>query len=101
MLIDQIKENDIALKKQRKETMTDEDYADDLALLANTSAQAEYLLHSPEKFTEAMASTWMQIKLCICFKQKGVPSTLCGKPLRLEDQVTYFGINISSIETCT
>ena len=31
------------------ETMTDTDYADDLALLANIPAQTESLLHNPEQ----------------------------------------------------
>ena len=31
------------------ETMTDSDYADDLVLLANRPAQAEFLQHSPEQ----------------------------------------------------
>ena len=35
--IDQIKENEFTLKKSKKQTMTDADYADDLALLTNTS----------------------------------------------------------------
>ena len=55
MLIDQMKENCFTLKKKKKnpksrrypaETLTDADFVDDLALLGNTSAQAESLLHS-------------------------------------------------------
>ena len=47
MSIDQIKENGFTLKytKSRRypiETMTDADYTDDLALCANTPAQAEF-----------------------------------------------------------
>ena len=53
MFIDLIKENVFTLEKARSwyrvESMTDADYADDLALLTNTSAQAESLLHSLEK----------------------------------------------------
>ena len=46
-----IKENGFTLKKTRSrqylaETMTDADYADDLALLANTSAKVKSLLYS-------------------------------------------------------
>ena len=49
--IDLIKENSFTLKKDRckrypAETKTDADYTDDLALLANTSPQAEYLLQA-------------------------------------------------------
>ena len=42
---DLLKENGFMLKK----TITDADYADDLALLANIPTQAESLLHSLEQ----------------------------------------------------
>ena len=53
MLIDMIKENGFTLKKARNkryptETITNADYADDIALLANTPSQAESLLYSLE-----------------------------------------------------
>ena len=35
-------------KKQKIQTITDVDYANDISLLANTPAQAETLLHSLE-----------------------------------------------------
>ena len=73
------------------ETMTDADYADDLALLVNTLAQAEFLLHSREQaaggivlYVNAYKNEW------ICFKQKETISTLSG--------ITYFGSSISFIE---
>ena len=49
--IDKIKENGFKLTKERSswypaKTITEADYADDIALLANTPAQAETLLHS-------------------------------------------------------
>ena len=49
-----MKENGIKLTKERSrrytaQTITDVDYADDIALLANTPAQAESLLHSLER----------------------------------------------------
>ena len=52
--IDKIRENDFELTKKRSKrypakTITDADYADDLALLANTPNQAETLLHSLER----------------------------------------------------
>ena len=52
-LIDKIRENGFELTKKRSKrypakTITDADYADDLALLANTPNQAETLLHSLE-----------------------------------------------------
>ena len=50
---DKIKENGFMLTKERSSTypahiITDADNADDIALLANASAQAETLLHSQE-----------------------------------------------------
>ena len=51
--IDKIRENYFELTKKRSrrypaKTITDADYADDIALLANTPNQAETLLHSLE-----------------------------------------------------
>ena len=53
-LIDKIRENgfELAKKRSRKysaKTITDADYADDIAVLANTPNQAETLLHSWER----------------------------------------------------
>ena len=52
--IDKIKENDFELTKKKSrrypaKTITDTDYADDIAILANTPNQAETLLHSLER----------------------------------------------------
>ena len=51
--IDLMKENSLTLEKARSKqyptwTIMDVDYADDIALLANTLTQAESLLHSLE-----------------------------------------------------
>ena len=51
--IDKMKDNGfkLAKKKSRRyptQTITDVDYADDIAILANTPAKAETLLHSLE-----------------------------------------------------
>ena len=51
--IDKIRENGFELTKKRSrrypaETITDADYADDIAILTNTPNQAETLLHSLE-----------------------------------------------------
>ena len=53
MSIDIMKENDFKLAKERSrryavQTITDANYADDIALLANTPTRAESLLHSLE-----------------------------------------------------
>ena len=52
--IDKIRENGFELTKKRSrrypaKTITDADYADDVAILANTPNQAEALLHSLER----------------------------------------------------
>ena len=52
--IDKIKENGFELTKKRSrrypaKTITDADYADDIAIMANTPTQAEKLLHSLER----------------------------------------------------
>ena len=49
-----MKDNSFNLTKERSrrylaQTITDADYADDIALLANTPAQTETLLHSLER----------------------------------------------------
>ena len=54
--IDKVKENGFELTKERSrrypaKTLTDTDYADELALLANAPVQTETLLHSLERAT--------------------------------------------------
>ena len=54
-----MKENVFSLKKPRRrrylgETITDADYADDIAHLANTPTQAEFQLHSLEQAAEGI-----------------------------------------------
>ena len=58
--INLIKENGFILKKARSgrysaQTITDADYADDIALLPNTLTQAESLLHSLEQVAGGIA----------------------------------------------
>ena len=102
--IDKIKENGFELTKKRSRrypatTITDADYADDIAILANTPDQAETLLHSLE---QAAAS----IGLCVnahkaeymCYNQTGDISTLEGTPLKLVDKFTYLGSSVESTE---
>ena len=62
--IDRIKENGFELTKKRSrtypaKTITDADYADDIAILANTPYQAEALLH-----IEILQLIKHQIKIC-------------------------------------
>ena len=89
--IDKIKENGFKLTKERSrkytaKTITDADYADDIALLANASAQAENLLHSQERvaagsglYVNAHKTEYM------CFNQTGDISSLDGSSLKLVD----------------
>ena len=75
---------------------TDADYADDLALLTNTSVQAECLLHSREQAARGLDIN--SDKKVLCFKQDNAISTISVKTLKFE-HFTYLGSNISSTES--
>ena len=101
--IDKIREKGFELTKKRSKrypakTITGADYADDLALLANTPNQAETLLHSLEQAAGALASMPMPTKLNICYKQTGNIATLDGASLKLVEKFTYLGSSVSSTE---
>ena len=67
-------------------------YTDDLALLANTPAQAESLLRSQEPITGSIGFPVNADNTeYMCFKQEGAISILNSKPLKLVDQFTYLG----------
>ena len=91
--IDKIKENGFELTKKRSrrypaKTITDADYADDIAILANTPNQAAGIgLHVNAHKTEYS-----------CFNQTGDISTLEGTSLKLVDKFTYLGSSVSSTE---
>ena len=96
----------MASRWQRKEaevypakTITDADYADDIALLANTPNQAETLLHSLER---AAAGIGLHVNAhrteYMCYNQTGDISTLDGTSLKLVDKSTYLGSSVSSTE---
>ena len=102
--IDKIKENGFELTKRRSRrypatTITDADYADDIAILANTPDQAETLLHSLER---AAASIGLHVNAhkteYMCYNQTGDISTLEGTPLKLVDKFTYLGSSVESTE---
>ena len=102
--IDKIRENGFELTKKRSKrypakTITDADYADDLALLANTTNQAETLLHSLER---AAASIGLHVNVhkteYMCYNQTGNITTLDGASLRLVDKFTYLGSSVSLTE---
>ena len=100
--IDKTRENGSELTKKRSsrypaKTITDADYTDDIAILANTPNQAETLLHSLERavagiglYVDAHKTEYM------CYNQKGDISTLDGTPLKLVDKFTYRGSSVES-----
>ena len=107
MSIDKMKDNGFKLTKERSrrypsQTITDVEYADDIALLANTPAQAKSLLHSLEWAAAG-------IGLCVnadkteymCFNKRGDISTLNCSSLRRVDKFTYLESSVSSTEKDT
>ena len=102
--IDKIRENGFGLTKKRSrrypaKTITDADYTDVIAILANTPNQAETLLHSLER---AAAGIGLHVNAhkteYMCYTQKGDISTLDITPLKLVDKFTYLGSSVSSTE---
>ena len=79
--------------------LTDTDYADDIAILANTPNQAEILLHS---LARAAAGIGLYVNAhkteYMCYDQTGDISTLDGTPLKLVDKFTYIGSSVASTE---
>ena len=86
-------------KRYPAKTITDADYADDLALLANTPNQAETLLHSLER---AAAGIGLHVNAhrteYMCYNQTGNITTRDGASLRLVDKFTSLGSSVSSTE---
>ena len=102
--IDNIKEYGFELTKKRSrrypaKTITDADYADDIAILANAPAQAETLRHSLER---AAASIGLYVNAhkteYMCFNQTGDISTQNGRSLKLVDNFTNQGSSVSLTE---
>ena len=100
--IDKIRENGFELTKKRSrrypaKTITDADYTDDIAILANTLNQAETLLHSLERAAAGIGLNVNAHKTeYICYNQTGDISTLGGTSLKLVDKFTYLGSSDSS-----
>ena len=99
--IDKIRENGFEQTKKRSrrylaKTITDADYADDIAILAT---KPKTLLHSLER---AAAGIGLHVNAhkteYICFNQTGVISTREGTSLKLVDKFTYLGNSDSSTE---
>ena len=102
--IDKIRENGFELTNKRSrrypaKSITDADYADDIAILANTPNQAETLLHSLER---AVASIGLHVNAhkteYMCFNQTGDISTLDRTSVKLVDKFTYLGNSVESTE---
>ena len=78
--IDKIRANGFGLTKKRSRkcaTITDADYADDIAILANTPNQAERQLHSLERASVGNGFRANAHKTeYMCYKQTGDISTL-------------------------
>ena len=92
--IDLMKENGFKLAKERSrryptQTIMDADYTNDIALLANTPAQAESLRHSLEWAASGIGLHVNTHKTeYMCFNQRGNISTLKGGHLKLVDKFT-------------
>ena len=99
-----MKGNGFKLAKERSwryptQTILDADYADDIALIANTHAQAESLLHSLKRAAGGIGLHVNADKIeYMYFNQRGDISTLKNGPLKLEDKFTYIGSSVSSTE---
>ena len=102
--IDKIRENGFELTKKSSrrypaQTITDANYADDIAILANTPNQVETLLHSLER---AAAGIGLHVNAhkteYMCYNQTGDISTRDGTSLKLVDKFTYLGSSVSSTE---
>ena len=80
-------------------TITNADYADDIALMANTPNQAKTLLHSLER---AVAGKGLHVNAqktkYMCYNQTGDITTLDGASLKLVDKFTYLVRSVSSTE---
>ena len=93
--IDKIKENGFKLTKKRirrypVKTITDADYADDIAILANAPTQAETQLHSLEQAAAAIGLHVNAHKMeYMCFNQTSDISTQDGNSLKLVDKFIY------------
>ena len=97
--IDKIKENGFKLTYERSrrytaQAITNADYADDIAFLANSPAQAETLLHILERASAGIGFYVNAHKtVYMCFNQT-VDITLNGGSLKLVDKFSYLGNSV-------
>ena len=88
--------NGFTLEKAKKQTAlhTNADYADHIALLANTPSQAESLRYSLEKAAGGIGlhvNPNKTVYMCFNQNQRGEISTLKGGSLKLVNKFTYLG----------
>ena len=99
-----MKDNGFKLAKERSrrylaQTITDADYADDIALLANTPAQAETLLLGLERVATGIGLHVNADKTeYMYFNQRSDISTLNGNSLKLVGKFTYLGSSVINRE---
>ena len=97
-----MKENDFILEEARRRryparTIINVDFADDIALLANSPAQARSLLHSLKRAAGGIGLHINADKTeYICFNQRGDISTLNGGSLKLASSVSTTENNINT-----
>ena len=102
--IDKIRGNGFEQTKIRSrrysaKTITDADYADDIAIQPNTPNQAEILLHSLERAAAGIGFHVNAHKTeYMCYNQTGDISTLDRTSLKCVDKFTYLGSSVSSTE---
>ena len=102
--IDIINDNGFKMAKERSrryptQTVTDSDYANYIALLANTPAQAKTLIHNLQWASAGLGLHLMSHKTeYMCFNQRGDISTLNCSSLKLLGRLTYLGSSVSSTE---
>ena len=95
--INKMKENGFKLTKERsrrysEQTITDADYVDDIALLANAPNRAETVLYNLELAAAGIGFHVNAHKTeYMGFNQTGDISTLNGSSLKLVDKFTYLG----------
>ena len=96
-----MKGNGFKLIKERSRRYPAQTIMDaDIALLANTPAKTETLLHSLEREAAGIGLHVNAHKTeYMCFNQRSEISTLNGSPLKLVDKFTYLGSSVPSTET--
>ena len=100
--IDKMKENGFKLTKERSrkypaQTVTNADYTDDIAFLANTPSQAKTLLHRLEQAAAGIGLHVNAHKMeYTCFNQRDDIFTLNSSSLKLVEKFTCLGSSASS-----